>query len=277
MKKILVTTDFSTNSKSGIRFALQFASQTKCDLVFYHIFEGVEKNEWNTLSVNKKEKSTHDIQLEKLVKLVTTVCKDSGIVFKKLKCIVETGIDVNSMINTFVKKNNIDYICISSRGGGVINKLLGTNTSALIQNSVAPVIVVPKNYRSKLIDNIMYSSDLSNLKEELVSVKKIAKSLSAEVNVYHYDYLLNVDDVKAKLDKIAQKHTAKGINFHMKKMDIENTLSFQLQKDIAKSKTSLVVLFTKQNKSWYNRLFVRQNTKEVIFETKTPLLILKRK
>lgn len=277
MKKILVTTDFSTNSKSGIRFALQFASQTKCDLIFYHIFEGVERNEWNTPPINKKDKSTHDIQLEKLIKFVSAVYKDSGIEVKKLKCIVETGIDVNSMINTFVKKNNIDYICISTRGGGVINKLLGTNTSSLIQKSAAPVIVVPKNYRAKFIDNIMYSSDLSNLKDELTSVKKIAKSLLADVNVYHYDYLENVAEVRAKLDKIAQKHTAKGTFFHIKKMDIENTLSVHLQKDITKSKASLVVLFTKQNKSWYERLFLRQNTKEVIFDTKTPLLILRKK
>ncbi len=277
MKKILVTTDFSTNSKSGIRFAIQFASQTKCDLVFYHIFEGVEKNEWNISSTNKNEKSTHDIQLEKLQKFVAAVYKGCGVEVKKLKCIVETGIDTNSMINSYVKKNNIDYICISTRGGGVVNKLLGTNTSLLIQNSPAPVIVVPKNYRSKFIDHIMYSSDFSNLKEELTSVKKIAKSLLAEVNVYHYDYLVNVDEVKAKLDKIALKHTAKGIVFHIKKMDIENTLSAHLQKDIAKSKTSLVVLFTKQNKSWYTRLFLRQNTKEVVFDTKTPLLILRKK
>jgi hypothetical protein len=37
MKKILVTTDFSNISKAGIRFAIQFASQTPCELIFYSV------------------------------------------------------------------------------------------------------------------------------------------------------------------------------------------------------------------------------------------------
>ncbi|URC12061.1 universal stress protein [Flavobacterium sp. B183] len=37
MKKILVATDFSNISKAGIRFAIQFASQTPCELIFYSV------------------------------------------------------------------------------------------------------------------------------------------------------------------------------------------------------------------------------------------------
>lgn len=37
MKRILVTTDFSANSKAGVRFAIQLALQTKCELVFYNV------------------------------------------------------------------------------------------------------------------------------------------------------------------------------------------------------------------------------------------------
>lgn len=36
---ILVTTDFSTNAKAAIRFALQLATQMPCKLVFYHVLE----------------------------------------------------------------------------------------------------------------------------------------------------------------------------------------------------------------------------------------------
>ena len=44
--KILVTTDFSTNSKAGIRFALQLAAQMPCKLVFYHIVELLTPTSW---------------------------------------------------------------------------------------------------------------------------------------------------------------------------------------------------------------------------------------
>ena len=277
MKKILVTTDLSTNSKSAIRFALQLASQIKCDLVFYHILEGVENNIWNPESGNKNVKSTHEISLEKLKKLVLSVYNGCNIPVKKIKCVSENGIDVNSMINNYAKKNAIDYICIATRGGGVIKKIIGTTTSLIIQNSPVPVLVIPKGYRVQPIHSILYASDLSNLKEELTEVKKFAKALSAEINVYNYDYLIDVEEIKTKLDKIALKHKSEGLNFYFKKMKIENTIATHLQADASKTKPSILVLFTKQNKSWYERLFLRQNTKEVTFDTKTPLLILRKK
>lgn len=37
MKKVLVTTDFSENSKAGIRFAIQWASQQRLSLIFVHV------------------------------------------------------------------------------------------------------------------------------------------------------------------------------------------------------------------------------------------------
>ena len=43
MKKILVTTDFSANSKKAIRFAMQLASQNNYKLVFYNVTTVMEK------------------------------------------------------------------------------------------------------------------------------------------------------------------------------------------------------------------------------------------
>lgn len=277
MQKILVTTDFSANSKSGIRFAIQFASQTPCELVFYNIFEGVEDNFWNPKKNDTKLNSVHDVRLEKLKKFVAGIYKDSSLRPRKFTCIVETGIDTKNMIQNYAKKNKFDFICISTRGAGILKKLLGTTTSALIQHSPTPVIVVPKNYRLNPIKEIWYSSDLANLKIELSTVQSFAKPFKANVHVYHYDYMIEVDEVLNRLNKIAVKHITKGTYFHFEKMKIESTISEHLQNDIKKHKPSMVVLFTKQNKSWYERLFLRHNTEEVTFDTKTPLLILRKK
>jgi len=60
-------------------------------------------------------------------------------------------------------------------------------------------------------------------------------------------------------------------------MKIDKTISEHLQSDMTKHKPSIVVLFTKQNKNWYDRIFLRNNSNEVAFYTKTPLLILRKK
>ena len=274
MQKILVTTDYSNNSKSGIRFAIQLAKKMHCELVFYHVFEGITSNNWN---IDKTESEEHNLRIEKLKKFVTSVYKAHNLRLDKFTCIVETGIDINNLIHNYAKNNNCDYIFISTRGGGVLKKLLGNTTSWLIQNSSIPLIVVPKNYRLKPIEDVWYSSDLSNIKNELSMVQNFAKPFKANVHVYHYDYMIELEEVLNNLNKIATKHITKGTYFHFRKMKIDKTISEHLQSDMTKHKPSIVVLFTKQNKTWYDRLFLRNNTKEVSFDTKTPLLILRKK
>lgn len=275
MKKILVTTDFSTNSKAGIRFAIQLASQTKCELIFYNVLETLKSNAW-IVNNPKGKKAEHIIKQEKLNKFITAIYKESDTPIKKFKCVVEAGIDVNAMITKYNKLNNVDFICISTRGAGIIKKILGTTTSALIQKSLIPVIVIPKNYRKNKISEILYSSDMANLKTELATVKKFATPLSANIHVFNYDYMIEVDDVRTRLNKIAAKYSKKGIEFNFKKQNVENSISKHLQKDIDKLKPSIVVMFTKLNKAWYERWFLHNNSEEVTFDTKTPLVIFRK-
>jgi nucleotide-binding universal stress UspA family protein len=264
MKKILVTTDYSTNSKAGVRFAIQFASQSPAEIIFYHVHEGVADNIWNPKK--KNENPDHDLRLEKLQKFISSIYTSSDLPLVKFRCVVEVGFDTNNMILNFSKQCKADYICISTRGGGALKKLLGTTTSALIEKSTTPVLVIPKTYRIKPINEIWYSSDLANLKSELTKVQKFALPFKANIHVYYYDFMIEVDEIMNKLNKVAAKYTTKGTY----------TISHHLQNDMTKHKPSLVVLFTKQNRSWIDRLFYRNNTKEVTFDTKTPLLILKK-
>lgn len=146
MQKIFVTTDFSANSKAAIRFALQFAKENQSEIVFYNIFEGVADNNWDP---KKKLTSHKEERLAKLNKFIETIYKENSIKPGSFKCIVDIGIDTKNLILSSAKKNKANYICISSRGSGILKKLLGSTTSSLIEFSTIPVIVVPKNYKIK--------------------------------------------------------------------------------------------------------------------------------
>ena len=47
MKKILVTTDFSANSKAALRFTIQLASQGEVALTFLHVQQVMRMTTWN--------------------------------------------------------------------------------------------------------------------------------------------------------------------------------------------------------------------------------------
>jgi len=277
MNKIMVTTDFSVNSKAGIRFALQLAKQTKSKLIFFHSQELPKPTRWSLEKYNTyvavELKKTH----ARLRQFIDKISHQTGLKASEAQFVVAEGYEVDHTIIDFAKHINANYICMSTRGASALKKLIGTTASAILTTSPIPVIVVPKTYRVSPISNILYASDFNNLRGELNRVVGFAKTLKARVSVYHYDFLFPVKEVKIKLEKMAAKHASKSVTFHLQKLRVENSLSNHLQMDIKKSKPNLVVLFTKQNRGWYERIFLSSKSAALSFDTKTPLLVFKKR
>jgi nucleotide-binding universal stress UspA family protein len=276
MKKILVTTDFSSNSKAGIRFAIQLASQAPCELIFYNVRASSAVDAWTQLDYNNTKNSENVLLKDKLNKFIVNIYKQAGKHPNKIDCVIENKPYIDSSIIAYAQKCSADYICMSTRGGGLVNKFMGTNASSLITTSPVPLIVVPHSYRIKPLKSILYASDMEKIGTELKFVEKFASAFNADIAVYHYDYLVEDNEVKSKFKKIADKYSSDRITFHFKKLYVELTLLSQLQKDIQKSKPSIITMFTKQDRNWFERLFLSSKTAELGFDTKTPMLVFRK-
>lgn len=276
MNKILVTTDFSVNSKAGIRFALQLEKQTKCKLIFYHTQEILQPTRWSTdkyqAYAGEELRKTHT----KLMHFVKSLYRQTGFASREVQCVVAEGSTVDRSVIEYAKQIRAKYICMSTRGAGALKKLMGTNATDILTAAPIPVIVVPKNYRISPVSHILYSSDWDNLTGELKKVEAFAKPLKAKISVYHYDFLLPLNETRLKLERQAAKHTSGNVKFYFQKLHIEHSLTRHLQKAIRNSRPSLVVLFTKQNRDWYERIFLSSKSASLSFETKIPLLIFKK-
>jgi len=277
MNKILVTTDFSVYSKAGIRFALQLAKQTKSKLVFFHAQELPKPTRWSLEKydsyVAAELKKTH----ARLTQFVDTICHQTGLKAREAQFVVAEGYEVDRSVIDFAQHIKASCICMSTRGAGTLKKLIGTNASDILTTSPIPVIVVPKTYRVRPISHILYSSDFNDLQVEIKKVVGFARPLKARVSVYHYDFLLPLKEAKMKLEKMASRYVSKSVKFYFRKLHVENSLSHHLQNDIKNSRPSLVVLFTKQNRGWYERIFLSSKSAALSFETKTPLLVFRKR
>ena len=274
INKILVTTDLSRNSKAGIRFAIQLASQSGAALIFYHAIEIPKPTRW---SDEKYAAFTEEQILEakgKLNPFVKGVYKSSGVQPGNFECIVQVGSPVDQTIMDYALKRKVDFICMSTRGAGMIRRFMGTHTSSVLTHSTTPVLAIPKNYRATPIKQILYSSDLNDLNKELKMVKRFADLTKSKISVVHYDYLYQLKETQSKLDKVALRYQATGVKFHFEKLNMEHSLQAHLKKAIQKFKPSIVVLFTKQNRDWFERLFLSSKSADVSFDTKKPLLII---
>ena len=273
---LLVTTDFSTNSKAGIRFALQLATQMDCKLVYYHALEFMTPLAWRedrATAFTQRQIQKGQKELEGFLK---GIYKQAKIPFKGYDYAVEVGMDVDKKVIEYAKKINAHFICMSTRGAGVLKKFIGTNASTLIGTSPIPVIVVPKNYRMKPITKVAYASDFENIDPELTTVKGFAEVLKAPVDVYHFHYKVHETTNKTLFKGIIDKYQSKKVAIHVPPIFLEYSLIDNLQLTIKKEKPSILVMFTKEKHNWLERFFIESRTADMTYNIKIPLLAIRK-
>ena len=273
---ILVTTDFSTNSKAAIRFALQLAAQMPCKLVFYHVLEFITPLAWH----ETKAIAFKNLQIEKgkkeLDKFLKSIYKQANMPAAGYEYAVENGMDVDNLIVKHAQKIKADFICMSTRGAGVLKKIMGTNASALVNTSPIPVFVVPKNYRTKPITKVAYASDFDNIDQELPLVKDIAGLVNVPIDVYHFHYKVHETNRKAVFQGIIDKYQSKNVAIHVPPIFLEYSLIDNMQLMIKKEKPSILVMFTKEKHGWLERFFIESRTADMTFDIKIPLLAIRK-
>ncbi len=275
MKKLLVTTDFSASSKAALRFAIQLASQNNDQLTFFHSYNILRLTGWSEDVFYSFENSQKVVIQKKLIRMVKKVYRSMNLVPGELDCVVRNGLSADRNILEYAKNNQYNYICISRRGTGkgTGSKIFGSIISRLITKSKVPVIAIPENYRRRDISKICYASDLVRLDEELLQVIDFAGPLKARVEIIHFkvpiDYLMDNKKIAAVIDKLLKYR----IESRFETLDNEKALIQNMIKVLRNSKPSLMIMFTQQNRSLFEKIFLSSYSAEFAFITKTPLLV----
>lgn len=273
MEKILVTTDFSDASKAGIRFAIQLASQHRFDITFFHSYHILTPTSWNKKKIESFEKAETDKIQETLYRFVKDVFRGAGGTIEPSQCIIKKSVFPEVNIMEYAAENKFDFICISTRGAGKLKRLLGTNTANIINNSRVPVIAVPHTYRRSKITKIIYASDLQTLDKELKKVATVAGLLQAKIELLHFAAPLDKFVDSKVIEMIAKKFTTIDIKVNLKQVDYVHSLLSNLKSAIEKAKPSMVMMFTEQNRTMFQKIFSPGKSAEYSFDAKVPLLV----
>jgi nucleotide-binding universal stress UspA family protein len=276
MKKILITTDLSANSKAGLKFAIQLASQDNYELTFIHVYYIMKPSSWNDKTFAEYQKREVEKIQRNLNRLVDSVYKSMKISSADKKCILINSIYTAKSIREYAAKNNFSFICISTRGAGNIKKYFGTNTSNLITFSEIPIIAVPANYRRTKITDLLYASDLSNVEKEIKQVVNFAKPLKAKVDLLH---LISPREILADtkiLEAAIKKFSKYDVKLNLENCDLFQTFISNIETAVANSKPSLLVMFTEKNRTFLQRLMKPSKTEEYSFNPKVSLLVFKK-
>ena len=276
MKKILVATDLSANSKAGLRFAIQLATQNNYKLTFFHVYRILRPTRWSDAVFTSFENTEHEKIKRSLSKFVSALYSSIDALEHAFDCVIQKGISPDKSIRQYAEENNYDYICIGRHGEGRTARMFGSTISALIKKSNVPVIAVPDNYKRTPVKSITYASDLSNLENELKRVNDFAVPLHARVEMLHFrvpvDYLMQPEQYTNLTKKLKEYH----VTAHFDVLNYEETLISNMNKVLKQSKPSLMVMFSKQKRSLFERLFLSSISAEYAHISKIPLLVFKK-
>jgi nucleotide-binding universal stress UspA family protein len=272
--KLLVTTDFSENSKGAIRFAMTLAKQSKnVKVVFYHAINILQPTSWSsTFFDDYKDEEIARLSAE-LKKFIHSVIRKDKIKFAEIKFVVEDSISTEKDIVKYAEKTKIDFICIATQGAGMLRKVMGTHTSFIVNNSEVPVLVIPSHYKTKAIRNAVYLSDFENLKKELLKISKLTADISLHIEVLHYSSVL-ID--KKKFEKNIEVFNSKtfgNTQLNIQKINLKLSLVNRVAKYVEESKPDLLVMFTKREKGFFESIFLPSKSAELTYSTKVPVLI----
>ncbi|MCY7359433.1 MAG: universal stress protein [Rudanella sp.] len=273
MKKILVTTDFSVNSKAAMRFAIQFASQGDIALTFLHVQHIIRMTSWNEATYAAYEKGEVAKVRKTLDNFVDSVYKSLKINPTNHRCVIENSPFVDSTIMGYAADGIFDYICISARGAGMMEKLFGTTTANLVGQSSVPVIAVPGNYRATKLTTVLYASDLSSLGTQLTRVIGFAKPVCATVELLHFSTPFEPVTDPEIICMAVQKYTDYPVTVHLQPRDFDTTLTADIESVITAQNPSLVIMFTTRKDGFFDRLFLSSNSVDCSFLTTAPLLV----
>jgi hypothetical protein len=79
---------------------------------------------------------------------------------------------------------------------------------------------------------------------------------------------------EVKVLKVAvEKFSKYNINLHLEKRNLLETFVSEIEVAVAKSKPSLLVMFTEKNRTFFQKLITPSKSEEYSFKPKVPLLV----
>jgi nucleotide-binding universal stress UspA family protein len=272
MKKILVPTDFSETANKARDYAIQLAQLIDAEIILFNTFHipysgasaGTLIN-LDKIALEESEKAM-ELQLEYV---------NSNYANVKFTTLCRAGLLVDSVKN-ISNNNEVDLIVMGTTGAdGVVENLLGSNTSALIGLIKTPIITVPKDATINFPKHIVVANDLMESgEEELFDVlRKIAIDTYSSI-----DFLFIVKDENQVENKIQRLKSADFDNnfdsqyhpFHFK--DSENIEDGIL--DYIESKDFDLLVVVSHQRTFWEGLFHKSISKALVKHAKMPILVL---
>ena len=272
MKTILVPTDFSRLSKVGVSYAIGLAKKMNARILLLSVINASSST--NTLRSWKKLEEemikTAQQDADQLIKEVKTEAEGVNISY----CSV-SGFPIEDMIDKFSVRNKVDLIVMGTKGAtGLKKALMGSNATAVINNSSVPVVVVPEKARFRSIKKLIYATDVRNFQKEIRTVAGFAHFFDVSIQVLHVmGKGPSIKKVESDMAWISREKLIRMARYPKIKLHVlrNENIADAVNKFVSDEKADLLAMFT-HRLDFYEKLLGRSVTRQLAFHSKVPML-----
>lgn len=268
MKKIIYITDYSANSISGLKYAVNLGNLLGDDVMALHVYASEEET-----ALKKDKNQLRNLHQKKL----RDFCKTNlGEKFSQadLSFAAVKGSDVPKTIIDFVRDLNVHMIVMGACGTSTIKEIFqGSTTREMIEISPFPVVAVPKEFTAEGVDKVVFASVLKDGDvDNILELVQMMGSLKPQIEVIHVTQKSAGPAQEALNDfqkKVLERTDYEKINFNsFFSEDVYSTLELAIEQN----QPDLVIIPEQREKNQVGKIIIRDRIKKVQSHTKVPLL-----
>ena len=276
MKKILMPTDFSTNSINALKYAVSLFKDEECTFYLLNTFTPVlydtEYILYSTTQPGLEEiyRDNSKKGLQKVKRRITAVDKNPNHHFELISAF-------NLLIEEIkdqVKEKNIDLVVMGTQGAtGAQEVLMGTNTVQAIKKVKCPILAIPSEYEYTKPDNILFPTDyeLDYSSHQFQLLKDIIKNYDSRLNILHVLTKEELSPEKEQNKKKLATHMEKlKHQFYSKEKQALTEAIYNFQNE---HPTDMLVMINNKH-SFFENLLFRPVINKIGFHIKVPFLVI---
>lgn len=279
MKKIILPTDFSSNSRNAIDYALQLFKDEPCQFILLNAF-GANGYTTSNLMVLESGNPVYDASLLKSQKRL----KGLYDILSASKVNEDHHFEMKSAYNflteaikELIAKSDIDMLIMGTKGAtGAKEVWFGSNAVSVMENvQLCPVMAIPENAEITVPKEIIFPNSFKHLyrRRRLMPLLEIAKKFDSKIRIMHISEEDELTEDQRN-HKEAFSEALGGIthSFHtLTNIDVEMAIRcFVESRDI-----DMIAMISKKH-NFLRTLFKKPVVRDVGYHTRIPMLVMHR-
>jgi nucleotide-binding universal stress UspA family protein len=269
MKKILVTTDFSTASRNAEEYAVAFANKMGAGVQLLHVYH--EHIPATVFPVETGiERTEVDIQNERLISKETDYL--NGKYSIEINAELKTG-GRSDTIHAFAEEVNADLIIMGMRSAA--KGSIGATILKTIRKTTIPVLIIPEYFSFTTIKNIVLAVDFNEMtsSSSFEPLLEIVNNFDASLRVLHVEKAAQEMKSTEVPEKLQLAESLARFTYIYDRVEHDDA-NLAIEKFVQNYSTDMLVLLAHHH-NIFERLFGTVHTKTLSHETKVPLLVLR--